>query len=1007
MKKIAETAKQNPTGVVEGSLRDAPSLIEVALPVQKISAESYKEQMAVGGKTLTGLGSYWKGRKPLILNRACVLASLLPSTDNPARDLEIFEMLMAMDDISLAKRAKKRPKPKEILAATDVVIADWFSATPAGILPVTGPVDWTDETFKTVKVAWRSDVPEVQRLALEARLLQDSTYRYRVSVALRPEEVPDIDSHVWAEVNAHLGTTATTVQELVNQLGVMRFGRRPKVADTFSGSGQIPFEAARLGCDVYASDLNPVACMLTWGAFNIVGGTADDRESFRVRQVATVKHVSDQVLALGIESDGNGWSAKAFLYCLETRCPSSGWMVPMLPSLVVSSKSSVVAKLVPVPEEKRYDIAIVSDASAAEMTAAKNGTLRSEGRGKETFLVHTINGVEHRTSIPTLRGDWRKNDGTSGSKLRKWEKEDFIPRNADIFQERLYAIQWSKQRADVYGSDYEFRAVSADDLLREQAVIDYVKSKLPDWQARGIVPSTRIEAGYNTNQPIRERGWTHWHHLFSPRQLLVAALVREHDSSASASVMFGQALNRFSKLSMWNTAAENIESVFYNQALNTFYNYGVRASARFLEHMTSATKHFPLGVEHKVEALPVDQVRVQNDIYVTDPPYGDAVKYEEIYEFFISWMRKNPSPEFADWVWDSRRALAIKGEDDDFRRAMVAAYKNMTEHMPDNGLQVIMFTHQSSTIWADMANIVWASGLRVTAAWYIVTETDNALRKGAYVKGTVLLVLRKRLGSERITRDELALELQEAVESQIETLTGINQDTVGRRRDENVFEDADLQMAGYAAALRVLTGYAFIDGKDMTREALRPRTSGTTTFVDELIDFAVTTANSHMRPTGFDEAVWAKMNGCERFYLKMLDMEARGQSTLDNYQNFSKAFKVPDDVRLRLMASDRANSARLSSATELGSRDMSEGSPLRQSATRAVLYAIMELQSNIEITKVLSHLHHNVDNYFSDSTIRQRVIIVTEYIADRVAQTRPKEAQAARVLAEALKTEKL
>jgi adenine-specific DNA methylase len=36
------------------------------------------------------------------------------------------------------------------------------------------------------------------------------------------------------------------------------------MADTFCGSDQIPFEAARLGCDVYASDLNPVACMLTW-----------------------------------------------------------------------------------------------------------------------------------------------------------------------------------------------------------------------------------------------------------------------------------------------------------------------------------------------------------------------------------------------------------------------------------------------------------------------------------------------------------------------------------------------------------------------------------------------------------------------------------------------------------------------------------------------------------------------------------------------------------------------
>ena len=35
----------------------------------------------------------------------------------------------------------------------------------------------------------------------------------------------------------------------------------------------------------------------------------------------------------------------------------------------------------------------------------------------------------------------------------------------------------------------------------------------------------------------------------------------------------------------------------------------------------------------------------------------------------------------------------------------------------------------SGAIWADMANIVWASGLRVTAAWYVVTETDSALRE--------------------------------------------------------------------------------------------------------------------------------------------------------------------------------------------------------------------------------------------------------------------------------------
>src|SRR5581483_9870023 len=170
--------------------------------------------------------------------------------------------------------------------------------------------------------------------------------------------------------------------------------------------------------------------------------------------------------------------------------------------------------------------------------------------------------------------------------------------------------------------------------------------------------------------------------------------------------------------------------------------------------------------------------------------------------------------------------LAIKGEEEDFRRGMVAAYKRMTECMPDNGSQVIMFTHQDGSLWADMANIVWASGLRVTAAWYVATETESALRQGNNVKGTVILVARKRMGEMKTTRDDLAWEIQEEVEKQVRDLTGLNQEAKGLYRDENVFEDADLQMAGYAAALRVLTQYATIDGRDMTVEAIRPRVKG-------------------------------------------------------------------------------------------------------------------------------------------------------------------------------------
>jgi putative DNA methylase len=399
------------------------------------------------------------------------------------------------------------------------------------------------------------------------------------------------------------------------------------------------------------------------------------------------------------------------------------------------------------------------------------------------------------------------------------------------------------------------------------------------------------------------------------------------------------------------------------------------------------------------------EVREQADVFVTDPPYGDAVKYEEILEFFIAWLRKNPPPEFADWVWDSRRSLAIKGEDEDFRRGMVAAYKRMTECMPDNGIQVIMFTHQSGSIWADMANIVWASGLQVTAAWYVVTETNSSLREGSYVKGTVLLVLRKRQGKHKTTRDDLAWEIQEEVEAQVRALTGLNQEAKGLYRDENVFEDADRQMAGYAAALRVLTRYAIIDGRDMTAEAIRPRLNGETTFVDGLIAFAVDTANQCLAPLGIAEAYWKRLTSAERFYLKLVDLEAKGLKTLDNYQNFAKAFKVRDFRAF--MASQKANQARLKSAVEFGKTEVSDSSELHQSVLRAILYAMMELVKNVDSSEVLAHLTLNVPDYYSNQTQRDLVVALADYLAKKLDTQRPDEASAARVLRELVKQQRL
>ncbi|HLK13261.1 MAG TPA: DUF1156 domain-containing protein, partial [Fimbriimonadaceae bacterium] len=409
------------TKVVPHSLKDVPALIEKVLPVQLLSIEAYKEQMAVQSKTLIALGSYWKGRKPLILNRACVLGCLLPATGDLAKDLEVFELLMGMDDLSMRKRLGLGP-----------------------------------------------DEP-----------LPASAYKQLVDQAKRPEELGEtLHVHAWPLVNSHLGTDATSFPELVEQLGIMRFGHRPRVADTFCGSGQIPFEAARLGCDVFASDLNPIACMLTWGAFHIVGGSPDARQQLVAEQQALFERIQSDTDALAIETDGNGWRIKALLYCLEVTCPETGWRVPLLSTLVLSKSRSVIAELVPNRQTQRYEIRVRIGVSDHELADAANGTVRSGGRGQDPYLIHILDGREHRTRVSSLRGDYRMPDGSQGSALRRWEKEDFKPRPEDVFQERLYAIQWSRPKPGGRGEESEFRAVTDDDLAREAVVERFVAEHL-------------------------------------------------------------------------------------------------------------------------------------------------------------------------------------------------------------------------------------------------------------------------------------------------------------------------------------------------------------------------------------------------------------------------------------------------------------------------------------------------------------------------------------------------
>lgn len=995
------------------ALKDAPALIEVVYPALKVSFEAQKERKANLGQTLTGLGSYWKGRKPLILVRSIVLGSLLPPTERVEKDLEIYEQLMAFDREGLAKRAlmQNAVKPHEIAARINLLnpwdyfshgieeADDWFHQVNS----LTFPLDCAEEG---IAIRWRRDLDAEDKLPIYRKLIDSyATYEEKAGLCKRPEELDQdwLYAGIWPGVNRHyarLGIDAHSHQELVEQLGILRFGHRPRVGDTFCGGGSIPFESARLGCDVYASDLNPIACMLTWGALNIIGASPERRAEIEQAQRNVAAAVDEEITALGIEHDENGNRAKAFLYCLETRCPDTGWLVPLSPSWVISKTRNIVAQLIPNQKHKRFDIQVNTGVTNAEMKIAEKGTIQ------EGNLVYELHGREHRYPIKTLRGDYRDTDGINKNRLRRWEKSDFKPRPDDIFQERLYAIQWiTKETLDKTRKETFFTAVRDADLDREGKIEEIVAEHLATWQERGLVPDMAIEPGDETTRLFRERGWTHWHHLFNSRQLLLHALYGQRSSSAELQFSRAKALDWNSRICHWIIDWEKTAAVFYSQALNTFYNYGCRAYFADLNARLATGKDSQIkDLSYKLMCKNSDSNNIFSDYWITDPPYADAVNYHEITEFFIAWLRKNPPAPFDQWIWDSRRALAIKGTGDEFRRGMVDAYKAMADHMPDNGLQCVMFTHQDTGVWADMVGIFWAAGLQVVAAWYIATETTSELKKGGYVQGTVILMLSKRHPGDRPGFKQRILPLvNREVENQITQMMNLNTETE-QKMGEPVFNKADLQIAGNAAALKVLTNFTHIGGEDVTRFAMKPRRKGEVSVVDEIVLQAAESANNLLVPEGLATDTWRNIQGIQRFYLRMLDIESSGATKLDNYQNFAKAFRVANYGQV--MASVTANKARLKAIHEFRSRELSGSTEIGGTDLGLLLIALQELLKGKPPEVVVRMLHDEKPDLIDpDAPIRRRMTDMAQFLA---RHTKKEEAKAAaELLAARIKNLKL
>lgn len=931
------------------ALAHAPCLIETQFPVAKVSMESYKERTAKQGQTLTGLGKWW-GRKPLVLVRAALLGLLMPASDDPEADREVFLKLMTMDPDGLRRR-KNKPIPgarllHELQGMPPSVRRRFLDAeAPAGA--------------PRLRSLTKQERDELQGLVFE-RL----PYAEKLAYCARPEQIDGPAPEAWAEINAHLGTDAHSLPALVEELGQRRFGRRPRVGDAFCGGGSIPFEAARLGCDAYGSDLNPVAALQTWAALNIVANDEDTVDGVKQAQARVFDAVDRQITQWGIEHNSLGWRADAYLYCVEVVDPESGWRVPLASSWVIGEGTKTIARLEPDEDNKCFHIHIAQGVSAAEMRQARNN-----GTVKNYRLVPPQGGSS--TPLEVIRRD-----------VRPWSGNDFAPPADDPFQERLYCIRWVETFVDEKGRQRtrrHYRAPTAPDLEREAQVLKILRERIDDWQERGHIPSRPIEPGKDINRPTNARGWTHWHHFFNPRQMLVNGLFGEataqlqfsHAERVGLGLARGRLADWNSRQSRWDSSPANEKGAqtFYKPSLATpLVNYVTRAFTALRTVFLMDVSSNPRPGTAVVELCDARSVDFVADIWVTDPPYADAVNYHELSEFFLAWYDKPLTSLFPDWYSDSKRAMAVVGSDQGFRESMVACYRNLARQMPDNGIQVVMFTHHDTGVWADLSLILWAAGLRVTAAWTIATETDSTLKQGNYVQGTVLLVLRKRVETEAVFLDEIVPAVEAEVRRQLDSMLALEDDS-----DPN-FGDADYQLAAYAAALRVLTARP-IEEIDPAKEILRQRPKGEVGPVEQLIRSAVKIACDHLVPKGLDADLWKSLSPAERFYLKGLEVESHGERRSGVYQELARGFGAADYTDL--LASAKANETRLKSATEFGRKQLS-GDGFGGSLLRQALFAVHQTVKSEEVRDGLNWLKTELADYWSS---REKLVHLLDFLS--------------------------
>jgi putative DNA methylase len=603
----------------------------------------------------------------------------------------------------------------------------------------------------------------------------------------------------------------------------------PLVVDPFAGGGSIPLEAVRLGCDAFASDLNPVACLILKVMLENIPRHGPNLAE-ELRRVGTeVKRQAEKRLTGFFPKDPDGATPIAYLWARTVNCesPNCGAEIPLVRSFWLCKKKRRRQALrhrverpsdgVPRVEFQVFDPKSDSDVPSGTVTRLKAtciacGTVLPSDRVRVQLF-----GQRGGADVIFDRQGRR----TGGSRLLA-----------------VVTAHSGKQ-------ERQYRLPIALDYERVWAAQDQIAKIIGEWESgdkRSLcpVPIEKLPPPGTLGFRVQRYGILEWGDLFTSRQKLVLVtlgsvtrgLVAEAEFLPLLALMIGRQADYLSSLCTWHYHnREKINHTFSRQALpfvtdfvetvfsasgsggwDGLLDWSVMA-VRTLEVMGSgAITSQADAAEHP---LPDQAAR----IWFTDPPYYDAVPYADLSDFFFVWLKRvlpghsllrdpfdhsNPlTPKRREAVQDETRHDNGRIKDRVwFEEAMTRAFAEGRRVLAADGIGSVVFAHKTTEGWEALLSGMIRGGWTITGSWPIATEMATRLRarESAALATSVHLVCRPRADDAQVGDWEKVLrELPRRVGDWMEHL------------QEEGIRGADLVFACIGPALEIFSRYTKVE----------------------------------------------------------------------------------------------------------------------------------------------------------------------------------------------------